>query len=334
MLRSVVALCALLLFGAAPAQALVQRAYVSALTGNDANTATNCPATAPCRWFAGAISVVTPGGEIVAMDSGAYGTVTITKSISIVSAPGAYAGITVFSGNGVTIASAGLTVVLRGLTINSLGGDYGIAVTAGAALSVENCVVSNFSLTSGAGLYVNAPAEVAVVKTLFRGNYDGVRFSGGAKAQISDSQFLRNTVSGVLVDSSAGATEVSAERVVSSGNGSSGFVASATAGSASLAIKSALASENGSHGIGGSASASGAVAVNVSKSLSTANGLTGVFASGDGARVVVSSSTITRNAAYGLYQASSAVFMSTGDNRVSDNAVGPSSGTISSLTPM
>lgn len=132
-------LCSLLVavFGFAPVHAATQRAYVSALTGSDANTATDCQATAPCRWFGGAISVVNPGGEIVAMDSGAYGTVTIDKSISIIGAPGVYAGITVFSGSGITIATAGVKVLLEGLTLNGMGGTHGIHMSAGDSLTVK-----------------------------------------------------------------------------------------------------------------------------------------------------------------------------------------------------
>ncbi|CAG0970253.1 hypothetical protein BURK2_01239 [Burkholderiales bacterium] len=333
MSRFVVALCASLLFGAAPAQALVQRAYVSALTGNDANTASNCPATAPCRWFAGAISVVAPGGEIVAMDTGAYGTVTITKSIAIVSAPGAYAGITVFAGNGVTVATAGVNVVLRGLTINNLGGDYGIAVTGGTSISIENCIVANFNTALKAGLYVDAATEVSVVQSLFRGNYRGAMFTGGATARVSDSRFMRNQNVGVYTySSSAGTTRVSAERTVSSANGLVGFYTFASAGSAYLALTDVLVSENADHGIEVQ-STGGSSVVSITSSLISHNGDMGVYAYGAGTSVLVSDNTITRND-YGLYQAGSATFQTTGDNRISENTTSASSGTITTLTKL
>ena len=105
----------------------VQRAFVSA-TGNNANTATFCAVTAPCKTFAAAVTVVADNGEVVALNTAPYGSVTLTRSISLTAAPGVYAGISVFAGSGVTIASPGISVVLRGLTINGQGGANGILV--------------------------------------------------------------------------------------------------------------------------------------------------------------------------------------------------------------
>src|SRR3981189_2069874 len=48
--------------------------------GNDANP---CSRTAPCKTFAGAISKTAAGGEINCLDPGGFGSVTITKSITI-----------------------------------------------------------------------------------------------------------------------------------------------------------------------------------------------------------------------------------------------------------
>src|SRR5436853_5663 len=81
-----------------------QRTFVSAATGNDANP---CNRAAPCRNFAAAIAQTASGGEVVVLDSGGYGTVTISQAVSLVAPPGVYAGISVFSGTGITI-NAGL----------------------------------------------------------------------------------------------------------------------------------------------------------------------------------------------------------------------------------
>src|SRR2546430_17304299 len=89
-----------------------QRTFVSAATGNDANP---CNRTAPCRNFAAAIAQTQPGGEVVVLDSGGYGTVTITQAVSLVAPSGVYAGITVFGGNGITInAGPSDIVTIRG----------------------------------------------------------------------------------------------------------------------------------------------------------------------------------------------------------------------------
>src|SRR5436305_3316184 len=63
---------------AAPSQAQT-RTWVSGV-GDDLNP---CSRTAPCKTFAGAISKTVEGGEIDALDPAGYGTLTITKSITI-----------------------------------------------------------------------------------------------------------------------------------------------------------------------------------------------------------------------------------------------------------
>src|ERR1700752_228396 len=60
-------------------QAQASRTWVSG-TGDDANP---CSRTAPCKPFAGAISKTADAGEIDCIDSGGFGAVTITKSITI-----------------------------------------------------------------------------------------------------------------------------------------------------------------------------------------------------------------------------------------------------------
>ena len=145
MSRSFITLAALLTAVAATfislqAQA-VQRTHVSAAFGADSNTASNCSAAAPCRFFAAAMSVTDNNGEVIVLDSGGYGAVTITQSVALIAPTGVYAGISIFPGaDGVTIATAGVNVVLRGLTINGQGGNNGIFMTAGNRLTVENCV--------------------------------------------------------------------------------------------------------------------------------------------------------------------------------------------------
>src|ERR1700736_5478863 len=61
------------------AQAQATRTWVSGV-GDDANP---CSRTAPCKTFPGAISKTAAGGEIDALDPGGFGTVNITKSITI-----------------------------------------------------------------------------------------------------------------------------------------------------------------------------------------------------------------------------------------------------------
>jgi hypothetical protein len=101
---------------AAPAQAGPNRTFVSG-KGTDSGA---CPVTAPCRTFAFALTQTAAGGEIDVLDPAGYGTVTITKAVSIVNDGVGVAGIQ--GVNGVTInAGASDSVHLRGLTIEGLG---------------------------------------------------------------------------------------------------------------------------------------------------------------------------------------------------------------------
>src|SRR5215207_3226545 len=68
-----------LLLQAAPVQAQALRTWVSGV-GDDANP---CSRTAPCKTFAGAISKTALNGEINCLDPAGYGTVNVTKSITI-----------------------------------------------------------------------------------------------------------------------------------------------------------------------------------------------------------------------------------------------------------
>src|SRR5882757_11404407 len=63
----------------APAHAQAPRTWVSGV-GDDANP---CSRTAPCKTFAGAVSKTAINGIINCIDSGAYGAVTIVKSMTI-----------------------------------------------------------------------------------------------------------------------------------------------------------------------------------------------------------------------------------------------------------
>src|ERR1700734_3011534 len=112
----------------APAHAQATRTWISGV-GNDANP---CSRTAPCKTWAGAISKTAAGGEIDALDPGGFGTLTITKSITIDG--GGVASVMVSSGAGITV-SAGATdiVTIRNVQVQ---GDLGNGGSPGSAGSV------------------------------------------------------------------------------------------------------------------------------------------------------------------------------------------------------
>ena len=78
-LAAVFSIFALMLVISAPAQAQATRTFISGV-GDDVNP---CSRTAPCKTFAGAISKTAAGGEINCLDPGGFGTVTLTKSITL-----------------------------------------------------------------------------------------------------------------------------------------------------------------------------------------------------------------------------------------------------------
>src|ERR1700759_1437842 len=119
LIRVIIALA--LTVGSAHAQA--SRTWVSGV-GDDVNP---CSRTAPCKTFAGAISKTAVNGEINCLDPAGFGTVTITKSVTIdcrtthggvASANTIGVNIPFNSGSTFTAANDQKTVRLRGLAIN------------------------------------------------------------------------------------------------------------------------------------------------------------------------------------------------------------------------
>src|SRR5215470_17567611 len=161
---AVVALAAAL---AATPSLAIQRTFVAS-TGNDANA---CTLAAPCRSFTAALFKTSAFGEIIVLDSAGYGPVTIAKSVSIIAPQGIYAGITVPSGDGITVnGPLSAIVVLRGLTINGqFTGGVGINIKSAARVNIEGCVISNMS--SNGILLTGAPAsQLSVLDTIVRSN--------------------------------------------------------------------------------------------------------------------------------------------------------------------
>src|ERR1044071_9394785 len=124
-LIQILAIATLMFAFASIAQAQATRTWVSGV-GDDANP---CSRTAPCKTFAGAISKTAVNGEIDVLDPGGFGTVTITKGITIDGTTGAGFGSILASGTnginvniGAPVAADLQNVVIRNLYINGTGG--------------------------------------------------------------------------------------------------------------------------------------------------------------------------------------------------------------------
>jgi hypothetical protein len=146
------------------AHAQATRTWVSGV-GDDVNP---CSRTAPCKTFAGAISKTANNGEINCLDSGGFGTVTITKSISIL-CDGVVGGVLAAGTNGINVNDSGtaapgsIVVYLEGLDFDGAGsGLIGINFTSGASLHVKNSKIRNFNSGSGHGINF-APSQTAVL---------------------------------------------------------------------------------------------------------------------------------------------------------------------------
>jgi hypothetical protein len=137
-------------FFATQSRAQATRTWVSGV-GDDVNP---CSRTAPCKTFAGAISKTLAGGEINTIDAGAFGTLTITKSITI-NGQGLEAGVLASGTNGFTVnAGVNDTVTIRNVDIDGAPGTglVGIRFLAGAELHVENVTIRNFRSGNAMGI--------------------------------------------------------------------------------------------------------------------------------------------------------------------------------------
>jgi hypothetical protein len=160
------------------------RTWVSGV-GDDLNP---CSRTAPCKTFAGAISKTSAGGEIDCLDPGGFGSVTITKSITIDGTRGAGFGSILAAGtNGVNVndsatATPGTIIVtLRNLSINgATTGTNGIRFTSGKTVNVEGCQIFGFLSGTGFGIDVSLTSSdktLHVVDTSIFNCITGIRMT-------------------------------------------------------------------------------------------------------------------------------------------------------------
>jgi len=183
--------------------------------GDDLNP---CSRTAPCRTFSKAHSVTSANGEINAVSPGSYGTVTITKSITI-DGGDVIAAITSTGANGVSINDSGtntIVVTLRNLTINGMasGGTNGINFISGKTLNVDHCKIAGNTAASpnGGGIRVSATASggtVNVIDSMIFNNRVGVTATtttGNVTVNVLRSVITHNTSDGVFLDARAFAT--------------------------------------------------------------------------------------------------------------------------------
>lgn len=302
-----------------PAHAQATRTWVSGV-GDDVNP---CSRTAPCKTFAGAISKTAAGGEINCIDAGAYGTVTITKSM-IIDCENVQAGVLASGSNGIVVnAAATDVVVLRGLDITSgsaVPSLNGILFNNGASLHVEKCRIREYQAggTNGFGILFQptGTAELYVTESDIVNNGTGstggaimVRPTGsGAAKAVVNRVHANNNATGITSStaSTTGDAFIIARDSVAVGSTATGFAAISPGGA------------NGNAGITLDRSAS-------------FNNATGISSSGSKSFIVLSFSTITNNAT-GLSATSSGQILSFQNNTAVGNVTpGAPTGTLSPI---
>jgi nitrous oxidase accessory protein NosD len=292
LLTSVIALSLLLIL---PASAIAaQRTFVSAGTGSDTNA---CTRQLPCRNFPAAITLTDTGGEVVVLDSGGYGAVTITKGVQLLSPAGIHAAITAFTGDGITVTAPGYFVRIRGLKLTSSGALNGIRVTSAGSVDVED-----------------------VSTTDFQG--DGLLFASSGHLVVKNSSFW-NSDYGVEVNPSttctAGFDNVSIEKTATYGLFVSG---------AKVTVKNSTVDKSGSEGF---VCTGAAAQLTLENSVAAFHGGAGVFAS-TGCTIRLSNCTIVHNAVGLQNYNNNAVVLSRVNNTIEDNGI-PTGGAIGSYTP-
>jgi len=145
-----------LLLIASPASAQASRTWVSGV-GDDANP---CSRTAPCKTFAGAISKTAVNGEINCLDPGGFGSVTITKSITI-DCHEIFASILNAGVGGIVVAFDSFSDVRKTVNIRNLNfqgfdtGTIGIRIIgagAGSFVNIEDCLINGDFASTATGI--------------------------------------------------------------------------------------------------------------------------------------------------------------------------------------
>jgi hypothetical protein len=241
----------------APAQAQSSRTWVSGV-GDDVNP---CSRTAPCKTFSGAISKTAVNGEINCLDPGGFGTITITKSITIdcIWIPGSIlnAGL-----NAVNIpfdnfgADVRKQVRLRGLNMQGAdSGTGGVRITGGATITggvvtIEDIVIDGNRAGNARGIVDErqGAGELYVSNTTVRNNGGtGIHVAAtvgvsGVHASINNVNSLNNATGAFFNSSASGMISNS----VLSGNGANGVEVQ---GSANVTVVTSAISKNAGSGV-------------------------------------------------------------------------------------
>jgi len=275
------------------------RTWVSGV-GDDANP---CSRTAPCKTFAGAISKTAAGGEINCLDPGGFGTVTITKALSIYCNGPSNGGVLAAGTNGVTVnAGATDTIVLSGLDVDGVNtGLNGVNFVAGGSLVIIDCQFRNFS-QNGIKFTPSGDAGLHVIDTIVNKAGQSSTFAGisirptgtaSVNATITRTQITEGTY-GIIADGSV------------------------TTGKVYGVVRDSDVSRNSQTGITSSNGTATKITLLIDDVSVSGNGSNGLSTSGTNAGMLVGNSSVFANVA-GLSATSGSALVSYGNNRVNGN---------------
>lgn len=270
-----------------------------ASTGTDSGNNT-CLRTNPCATFEHAFSETIIGGEIDCVDSGNYGGLSITDSVTINCE---YAIDAISGGSGLYITSTDGPVVLRGLDLDGGGtgatfpllGFYGSGV-----LRLEKVKFGHFSDTGGAILF--QPSGAATLDIV--DSYITDIGTGGTAAGI-----YIQPQSGVQANVTITRTQVQGDYF--------GIIADGTkGGNIRAVVKDSVVSGNTENGI--TAMTSGSTVWVLVEETAVSGNANGLVASGSGAEMLVRNTSVFNNST-GLYPKSNGTLYSYGTNSINGN---------------
>lgn len=290
------------LLASAPAHAQATRTWVSGV-GDDVNP---CSRTAPCKTFAGAISKTAAGGEINCLDPAGFGTLTITKSITIdcrgtlgsVLNSGGINGFVI--NDSATSAPNTIAVTIRNVAINGAGttlGLNGIRFISGRSLSVENVTIENFS-SHGIHVQKAAIGFLTVRNVSFNKGAVGIKLESTAQtitASIDNSRFNNLGFNGVQAGQNA--TVGISNSIFSSLSGNAMF---ATTSSSTIYAENNVVTNSG----------------------------TGISATAPGAKINASNNALYGSTTEAFNVGAGATFLSANNNKIDINPGDPATGAL------
>jgi hypothetical protein len=292
---------------AAPAAAASAHTWVS--TGGTDNGSCGS-ATSPCASFQGAYNNTAADGEITCLNSGSYGGVTISKSITI-NCEGA-----VSTASTIGISTIGGVVVLRGLDFDAAGSNF-----------TNPCGFVNGIAQSSAPVNVFTWGTLHLQKVKINhltGAGCGVQIvpaTGSITLDIADSDITDNgtsgTAAGIYIASFSDAM-VTIENSRINGN-YFGIIADATnGGSIRGVIKNSVVSGNSQNGITVSSNGASNVLL-IDGTAVSSNGNHGLAVSGSGDGMLVRNTSVFNNTGGGLFAENGGTLYSYGNNSVNGN---------------